>query len=153
MNRQDPMVMTLEIKLKCLELRKTGMGYEKIAAAVGLNNRIQAFRAVKGALKYTLKEPTDAVRALELERIDAMLAAIWVQVTNGNLGAIDRALKMIETRAKLLGLNAVQKVEFSFEKMTDDQLAKYIEKTITEIGAINAGSKEEKSQDTTITIE
>jgi len=45
------------------------------------------------------------VLQLELERLDAMQAAIWDDAMNGHLGAIDRVLKIMERRAKLLGLD------------------------------------------------
>jgi len=44
--------------------------------------------------------------ALELERLDVMLLALWRRVQNGDERAIDRALKIEERRAKLLGLDA-----------------------------------------------
>jgi uncharacterized protein YerC len=153
MNRQQIMVVTLDQKLQCLKLRKTGMTYEDIATTVGLNSKVVAFRAVKTALKFTLKEPAEAVRSMEVERLNVMLKAIWAMVENGHLGAIDRALKIIDARAKLLGLNAPQEVNFGFGKMTNDQLADYIKTTITEISTTGTGSKKEENQGPIITIE
>jgi hypothetical protein len=40
-----------------------------------------------------------------------MLLALWPQVLKGNQGAIDRALRVMERRAKLLGLDAPTRQE------------------------------------------
>jgi len=46
------------------------------------------------------------VRSLELERLDVYLLAIARDVQKGDFLAIDRALKISERRAKLLGIDA-----------------------------------------------
>jgi hypothetical protein len=63
------------------------------------------------ALKATLQEPADELRKMELERLDRLLLAVWGQAAKGNQGGIDRALKIMERRAKLLGLDAPTKVQ------------------------------------------
>ncbi len=84
------------------------------------------------ALDKTLQEPAENLRQLELERLDAMLTAIWPQALNGYLGAIDRVLKIIERRSKLLGLenagqdNEVQTVAWA--PLTAEQEARIRER-------------------------
>ena len=63
------------------------------------------------ALKATLQEPADELRTLELERLDRLLLGVWGQAAKGNQGAVDRALKIMERRARLLGLDAPTKVQ------------------------------------------
>ncbi len=96
----------LERQRQALELRKAGVPYAKIAEALGYAHASGAHKAVASALKKTLQEPADDLRKLELERLDAMLFAIWPSVTKGIQPAIDRALRIMERRAKLLGLDA-----------------------------------------------
>lgn len=98
---------------KALELRKAGVSYAAIAKQLGYRGPSGAHAAVAAALKKTLQEPADEVRTLELERLDAMLLAIWRQVKEGNHGAIDRALRILERRAKLLGLDAPVKQDIT----------------------------------------
>jgi len=77
-------------------------------------------------------ETAEEIRRLELERLDAMLFAIGPEVRKGSYGAIDRALKIMERRARLLGLDAPVKgalTDPSGEKswsptMTDEELTK-----------------------------
>lgn len=61
------------------------------------------------ALRATLQEPADELRSLELERLDRLLLGVWSQAAKGNQGAVDRALKIMERRARLLGLDAPTK--------------------------------------------
>jgi len=98
-------------QLKALELRKAGIGYQRIADSLGYKDASGAWRAVKAALKKTLQEPSDELRKLELERLDAAASAIYPSVKQGQYGAIDRWIKIMERRAKLLGLDAPQKIE------------------------------------------
>jgi len=42
--------------------------------------------------------------ALEVDRLDQMQNSIWRMAASGDLAAIDRVIKIIQTRAKLLGL-------------------------------------------------
>ena len=107
----DQSVQSLDRQLKALELRKAGVNYQQIADTLGYANPSGAFKAVERALKALQKEPASELLALELERLDAMLVAIAPAVRAGNFGAIDRALKIAERRAKLLGLDAAAKLD------------------------------------------
>jgi hypothetical protein len=53
------------------------------------------------------------VRELELTRLDAMLLPLWRRVQAGEEKAIDRALRIMERRARLLGLDAPTRGELS----------------------------------------
>ena len=98
-------------KLKALALRKAGVSYADIARALGYKDGSGAWRAVRAALKNTQQEPADELRVLELSRLDDMLKAISQHVAAGNLTAIDRALKIQDRRARLLGLDMPAKVD------------------------------------------
>lgn len=95
---------------KALALRKAGIGYQEIAAELGYAGPAGAYKAIQTALRKTIQEPADEVRSLELARLDSMLRAIWTRILDGNDYAIDRGLKIMERRAKMLGLDAPTKV-------------------------------------------
>jgi len=66
---------------------------------------------------------------LELERLDELYFAVHGNATSGHLGAIDRALKIMERRAKLLGLDSVsinltekpnERIIISFKGLEDE---------------------------------
>lgn len=89
-----------------LELRKGGMTFERIAEQLGYADRSGAWRAVNAALSATLQEPSDELRRLECERLDALLLAMWPKALEGSTWHVDRCLAVMDRRAKLLGLDA-----------------------------------------------
>jgi hypothetical protein len=100
-------------KLQALELRKAGATYQAIADQLGYRSVSGAHKAVTAALKATLREPADQLRELELTRLDAMLLPLWRRVQSGDEKAVDRALRIMERRARLLGLDAPSRGELS----------------------------------------
>ena len=56
-------------------------------------------------------EGTEAVRQLELNRLDQMLFTLYPQILQGDQGAINTALRIEERRASLLGLDAPKQIE------------------------------------------
>lgn len=106
-------VDALDNQRKALELRKAGVSYQRIAESLGYKDASGAWRAVKAALKKTLQEPSDDLRRLEVERLDAALSAVWASVMKGQYGAVDRFLRIQERRARLLGLDAPAKLDLN----------------------------------------
>ncbi len=103
-----------ERALKALELRKKGVRYEQIAQQLGYSNRGSAHKAVMKELNLLAKEcleEASKVRDLELQRLDDLYLAAWKAIARGSESAIDRALRVSESRRKLMGLNAAQKVD------------------------------------------
>ena len=94
-----------ERQLAALKLRRTGMAYEDIAIRLGYKCRSSAYYAVKAVLERREREPANEVRAMELGRLDRMLQTLWPRVEFGDLEAMDRALKIMERRAKYEGLD------------------------------------------------
>jgi len=109
--QQDPGVA--EKWAKALALRTAGKTYQEIAVEVGYADRSSAYNAVMDALKAMVREPADQARELELERLDKLTAAVWERAMKGDDFAIDRALKIADRRARLLGLDAPQKLELA----------------------------------------
>jgi hypothetical protein len=113
MDRLTNKVASHERKLRALELRKAAVPYQQIADELGYRSASGAFNAVKAALKATLREPAEELRELELARLDAMLLPLWRRVQRGDEKAIDRALRIMERRARLLGLDAPTRGQLS----------------------------------------
>ncbi len=93
-------------QLQALELRKTGMGFLAIADKLGYRSVSGAYDAVMAGIKKTLQEPADELRKVEVERLDIMLNAVWWAASHGEPHAIDRVLRIMERKAKYLGLDA-----------------------------------------------
>lgn len=94
-----------ERRTQYVNLRKAGYTYERIAAHFGVT-RQAVYSGVKKALDEIKAEGVPELRALENERLDDMLRAIYAQAVKGDTGAIDRILRIMERRAKLWGLDA-----------------------------------------------
>lgn len=102
-----------ERRVEALRLRRAGMTQHQIAAQLGISQP-QVSAALKMALsEFRRQELVDAQNliALECERLDALLRGHWPAASKGHLGATDRVLRIITTRAELLGLNAPNKHE------------------------------------------
>jgi len=65
-------------------------------------------------------------RALELQRLETALHALVSKVHEGDLAAIDRWLKLCESRRKLLGLNARSSRAGNATRRTQQALKTYI---------------------------
>lgn len=120
-----------------LELRRSGLGYVEIGNQLGIG-KSQAHRLVTAALKEAAEQinaEADELRAEEISRLDGMLRGLWPDARKGNVGAVDRVLRIMERRAKMLGLDAPMKLAHGGDKdappighthsheLTDEQLA------------------------------
>ena len=112
-NNQSRRVAAHTRQLQALELRKAGATYQAIAEQLGYAHAKGAYKAVTSALKLTLREPADELRELEVARLDAMLLPLWRRVQSGDEKAVDRVLRIMERRARLLGLDAPTRGELS----------------------------------------
>ena len=98
--------------LQAYEMRKQGHTYQQIGDALGITAQ-GAFMIVNRRLKHInaeLAEDVEEMRRLEVERLDRMLVCLDEKILDGDVQAVDKALKVGERRARLLGLDAPQKV-------------------------------------------
>lgn len=97
-----------EREVEALGLRKSGATYAEIGKALGITEQ-GAYKAVMRSLRRLnekIVEGAEELRRIEIERLDRMLLGIWTQAKAGHLGAIDRAIKISERRARLCGLDS-----------------------------------------------
>jgi hypothetical protein len=100
---------------KCLDalgLRKAGLSYAAIGKEIGVC-RQRAYQLVveaMDAMRAECAEEAEAVRVIELERLDALWVGNYPAAVSGDSSAINSALKIMERRARLLGLDAPTKV-------------------------------------------
>src|SRR5688572_6372607 len=98
-----------------LELRLTGMSPIEIAEEVGYTSARAVQSIIDSELSRGLREPAEHLIHLELLRLDRLLKSLWQlaigghtlpngQVAGPDADAVDRVLRIMERRAKLLGL-------------------------------------------------
>ena len=97
-------VATAARRLRCVELAGAGKTYEQIAVEVGFANKSSARKAVVAALAARQVDAVDDLRRLEVSRLDQLQSASWEDALAGDVRAVDRILRIITLRAKLLGL-------------------------------------------------
>jgi hypothetical protein len=107
----EQQLAALDREVAALRLRQAGCTYDVIARRLGYRNRSGAWHAVRAGLTATLAEPADALRTLELERLDALHVAVWDQAIQGDLASTDRVLSIMKRRSALLGLDAPKRSE------------------------------------------
>lgn len=92
---------------EALRLRLLRLPYRTIAERVGYASPSSAYRAVERALKNLPRENATALRDQELEALDVAQRSIMRMVLTGHPGAIDRMLRIMDSRARLAGLYAM----------------------------------------------
>lgn len=110
---KNDLAAVAEKRRQALELRKAGVGYEQIALKVGYSGPGAAYREIHAALREITREPAEELRTLETERLDRMLMGLWEKARSGDLKTVDRVLRIMERRSRLLGLDAPVKATLS----------------------------------------
>jgi hypothetical protein len=93
-----------DLTLQALGLRASGATYRQIGDALGID-KTTAWRLVQQESESIIRESAAEVLELELTRLDRLQMGIWAEAISGDLAAVDRVLKIMEMRAKLLGLH------------------------------------------------
>lgn len=89
------------------ELRRAGATWKDVADTLKYKSPESARQAVLGRVKSYYKANESLIEEtmmLELERLDHLQLVCWMQAKEGNLAAVDRILKIMDHRAKLLGM-------------------------------------------------
>lgn len=111
--------IVIEAKARAAEamrLRMEGHTFTKIAELAGYKSSQSAHDAVKRALHAVIREPAEALIKLELERLDVLWQSQYMNAQQGDVQAMNACMKLMERRAKLLGLDAPEKVESSVQQ-------------------------------------
>lgn len=125
-----------ERRNKAVQMRIAKIDYQTIADRLGYQNRSYACRDISRALQQARAEEDrsiDMYKEQELAGLDRAQAAIWARVLSGELEAIDRYVRIVQTRCRLLGLFAPTKHQI----ITMDLLEQEITRLESELGYQN----------------
>lgn len=95
-----------------LELRIKGLSLEEVAARLGMKSKSGVHKLIHAELREIAEERKalgNLTLDLELERLDRLERAIAKKVDEGDVRSIEASLKIIERRAKLLGLDSPER--------------------------------------------
>lgn len=108
-------ILTLQRETEAMRLRVEGHNLEAIGKALGITPQGASkvlYRAF-GKAHSELKEMAAHEAVVDFRRIEKLVKVIWPKAENGDLHAIDRVVRLLERKAKLLGLDAAIKAELS----------------------------------------
>ena len=128
----------VEKETTIIELRQEGYVWREIATMVDMSIA-GVSKAYKRALTRHPHAMIDEHRELELNRLDALQRTYWKMAVDGNLRAADFVLRIIDKRAKLLGLEAPLKVQAEVVTYDGSDLDREVERVARIIEASTVG--------------
>jgi hypothetical protein len=96
-----------ELEIKALQLRKAGASLRAIGDQLGISRQTACdyVNAALAELAAEMRAEAQELRALEAARLDDLQVAVWQKARAGDLEAVKTALRILERRARLLGLD------------------------------------------------
>ena len=128
----------VEKETTIIELRHEGYVWREIATMVDMS----IAGVVKAYKRALTRHPVAAIeehRELELDRLDNLQRTYWQPAVAGNLRAADFVLRVIDKRAKLLGLDAPLKVQAEVVTYDGSDLDREVERVARLIEASTIG--------------
>lgn len=128
-------LVRIERKAQALELRRQGCTYPEIAQQTGTSLSCAHDTVAKAMAERMTQcnELADTLIAIELDRLDGMFRPLYLAAVHGDVQAVDRCLRIMERRARLLGLDkaATAQIDLAFrrgtiESYTDAELEQII---------------------------
>lgn len=96
---------------RVFELRIQGYTFIQIASEVGFSGPSGAWQAYQRIKSEVIFESIEEARHLEIMRLDELHLAVWDRALSGDLPSANCVLKIMDRRAKLLGLDKPEKIE------------------------------------------
>jgi len=96
---------------KVLELRRAGFTFQRIAEEVGYATPSGAQRALERIMTRNIPQAPEEFRWQELDRLDRMQVALWPRAMKGDDRAIGTIIRLMERRARLVGIDAPQRIQ------------------------------------------
>lgn len=120
----------LEREANVLKLRRGGLTFDLIAKELGFKNASGAHKAYTNACKRIVQADVEEIRATEIDRLDIAQGAIWSRVMRGEVPAVMALLKIMERRARILGLDAPSKAQVDITHYDADTIDKEVQRLV-----------------------
>lgn len=95
----------LEREAQVLKLRRIGFTFDLIAKELGYAHASGAQKAYANACKRIVYSDVTEIRKEEQDRLDIAQTAIWQGVLRGDVPSVTALIRIMERRARLLGLD------------------------------------------------
>lgn len=123
---------------KAVKMRIAGHSPDDIASELGYVSPAAASADIYEAISKQLTTPdqnVEVLREIECRRMDQMLLALQPGIERGNPRSVEIAIRILERRAKMLGLDSATKVELLTVDAIDAQIAKLTEQMAERVGS------------------
>ena len=141
-NAAVPSPELVDKEVKVLELRRAGLTWQRIAEETGYADHTGAYAAYKRAIKRTQQQPADELRETELDRVDRLQLALWPKAMKGDNASINTIVRLMERRARLLGLDTPIKIQQDITTWTGDES---IDRAVRDLAALLTANDENSS--------
>ena len=141
-NAAVPSPELVDKEIKVLELRRAGLTWQRIAEETGYADHTGAYAAYKRAIKRTMQQPADELREAELDRVDRLQLALWPKAMKGDNASINTIIRLMERRARLLGLDTPIKIQQDITTWTGDDS---IDRAVRDLAALLTANDENSS--------
>ena len=101
--RQQRLATILSLRLQGWSLREIGESLSPACSPQAVH------KCIKRALERMVDEAVGQARQLELLRLDELTVGVYGRALDGDLGCVDAVLSLMQRRARLLGLDVVQR--------------------------------------------
>ena len=128
--KKAPSPAILEKEIQIIELRRAGVTWERIAIQTGFKNASGAYKMYQRAAERMVRPHLEEYRDMQLDRLERMHQAVWMRAKEGDLRAIDTALRISDREAKLLGLDAPTKITAEVTVYEGQQLIEHTARII-----------------------
>ena len=91
-------------RTRAVELRRAGFSYDDIGIELGYANCSGAWKAAQAALKAVQSEAVNEYRALNEQRLEALLTTVWDAAMDGDLKAVAAARRIVDAENRMLEL-------------------------------------------------
>ena len=131
---------TVEREAEVIRLRRRGLTFDLIAQQLNFSHASGAHKAYVNGLKRIIRADVDEIRGEEMDRLDIAQAAIWNQVLQGEVPSVMALIKIMERRAKLLGLDMPSLAKIEVTHYDSDTIDAEVRRLAT---LLDGGAKKE----------
>ena len=96
-----------DLAIRAHRMRREGIAWWDIAENLGITERAAAAlvsERIAAAAELVDQGQRRTLLTMELDRLDQLQRAVWIDAIGGDTRAVETCLKIIDKRAKLLGL-------------------------------------------------
>lgn len=118
LNQMSPAgVLAAHQQAAAMRMRIDGFTYEEISTKLGISEPRMVMETISRGIKRTLLDSVEQYRNIELLRLESIHRLVWKRIKMGRLDQVPNVLRIMERRAKLLGLDAPERHDILLQEV------------------------------------